>query len=130
MHGYFSYSSERKASITTEARVRCISMLKTLKCSSATLAVGLGNVWGYNFHFYEFTNLWRCKARHAQSEDTLTTSKHGRWYHVIAHVTAHDDAGSQRARQGLVWPFYNNALTRTNLSWAVVVHNTQTQADF
>lgn len=84
MHGYFSYSSERKASITTEAGVRCISMLKTLKCSSATLAVGLGNVWGYNFHFYEFTNLWRCKARQAQSEDTDYFKT---WQMVSCHST-------------------------------------------
>lgn len=49
-------------------------------------------------------------------EDTLATSKYGRWYRVGAHVTGKEHTMTQEAEEGLAWSFSNNVLTRTNLN--------------
>lgn len=45
------------------------------------------------------SQFWRCKARHTESEDTLATSKHGRWYHVIGHITGKKHMMTQEAKE-------------------------------
>lgn len=45
----------------------------------------------------------RALASAKLGEDTLATSKHGRWYHVVAHVTGKEHMTQEAKEQDKAW---------------------------